>query len=87
MHRIGRFPTPSCPGCNEDTCPASLCQLCREEPDKPEHVLLRCPALMRVRHRECLTITPEVEEVRGTRAVAALAAAARTAQSRLATLR
>ena len=30
MHRIGRFPTPSCPGCNEDTCPASLCQLCRE---------------------------------------------------------
>ena len=85
MHRIGRSPTLGYPGCSEEGCPASLCSLCREEPDKPGHVLLRCPALMGARHRTYLTISPEVEEVPGTRTVTALAAAARTAQSRLAT--
>ena len=86
MHRIGRSPTPGCLGCSESDCPAFLCLLCREEPAIPGHVLFHCPAAMGVRHRTCLTISPEVEEVRGTRTVAALAAAARTAQSRLDTL-
>ncbi|KAF0308789.1 Retrovirus-related Pol polyprotein from type-1 retrotransposable element R1 4 [Amphibalanus amphitrite] len=89
LHRIGRSPSPipgGCQGCNRDDCRESWCPLCREEPDRPDHVLLRCPALMGTRSRTCYTIHPEPEEVRETAVVAALAAAARGAQSRQATL-
>ena len=89
LHRIGRPPAPipgGCQGCTSDDCRESWCPLCREEPDKPDHLLLRCPALMGTRTRTCFTIHPEPEEVRETATVAALAAAARGAQSRQATL-
>ena len=81
LHRIGRHPTRDCEGCNDDGCPAMLCPICREEPDRPDHIALRCPALMRIRYRETGTINPTEEEVRGTAVVAALAAAARRFQS------
>ena len=84
MHGIGRQPTRDCQGCNEDRCPAALCPLCREEPDKPAHLLLRCPALM-TRYTIIYNIHPELEEALETGVVAALAAAARRTQSRLAT--
>ena len=45
-----------------------------------------CPALMGTRTRMCYTIHPDPKEVRETAMVAALAAAARGAQSRQATL-
>ena len=86
LHRIGRAPSPACGGCDADRCEAARCPICREEPDKPAHILLRCPALMRVRHRITGSINPVAEEVRGTDVVAALAAAARDFQSRTATL-
>ena len=57
-----------------------------KEPDTPAHVLLRCPALMRLRHATLGHIHPRLEEVRETSVVAALAAAARRFQSRLAML-
>ena len=47
-------------------CPAMLCPICREEPDRPDHIALRCPALMRIRYRETGTTNPTEEEVRGT---------------------
>ena len=58
----------------------------REEPDRPDHVLRRCPALMGTRLRRTGHINLTLEEVRGTELVAALAAAARAIQGRLATL-
>ena len=87
LHRIGRHPTVECRGCSRPGCPVARCPICREEPDRPDHLLLRCPALMWTRMRQTLTIHPEPEEVRGNAVVAALAAAARSAQSREATPR
>ena len=58
--------------------------MCREEADTPGHVLLRCPALMRTRLRLLGTISPTLEEVRSAVVVAALGAAHRSLQSRLA---
>ena len=81
LHRIGWHPTSNCESCNDDGCPAMLCPICREEPDRPDHIALRCPALMRIRYRETGTTNPTEEEVRGTAVVAALAAAARRLQS------
>ena len=45
LHRIGRRPTPDCPGCMDTACPAARCLVCGEEADTPQHVLLRCPCL------------------------------------------
>ncbi|XP_043199156.1 uncharacterized protein LOC122368902 [Amphibalanus amphitrite] len=55
------------------------------EADTPQHVLLRCPALMATRHRLLGSINPDLEEVRSGAIVAALGAAHRSLQSRTAT--
>ncbi|KAF0303571.1 putative RNA-directed DNA polymerase from transposon BS [Amphibalanus amphitrite] len=86
LHRIGAVPSVGCEGCRDEGCVAARCPLCNEEPDTPAHVLLRCPALMRLRHSTLGHIHPRLEEVRETSVVAALAAAARRFQSRLAML-
>ena len=85
MHRIGRSPTRECQGCNDLHCRAGWCLLCREEADTPEHILLRCPALMGLRLRLTGHIHPTLEEARRDDVVAALGAAARSLQSREAT--
>ena len=46
VHRIGRAPAPGCQDCTMDLCKASWCPLRREQPNLPDHVLRRCPALM-----------------------------------------
>jgi len=73
MHRIGRQPTRDCQQCGDLKCPAALCQVCREESDTPEHVLLRCPCLAGARLRLFGTIHPEPKQLRDGGAVAALA--------------
>ena len=68
LQRIGRSPSPitgGCQGCSSDDCRESWFSLCREEPNKTDHLLLRCPALMGRRSRKCLTIHPEPEEIWG----------------------
>ncbi|KAF0295731.1 Ribonuclease H [Amphibalanus amphitrite] len=87
LHRIGRSPTRDCEGCNDDRCDGARCPICGEEADRPAHILLRCPALMRTRLQLTGSIHPDLEEVQETRVVAALAAASRNFQSRLATPR
>ena len=86
-HRVGRNPARSCEQCSDPACEAARCEVCREEADTPSHVLLRCPALMRTRHRVTGTICPSLEDVRDAEVIAALAAAHRTLQSRQATPR
>jgi hypothetical protein len=55
LHRIGRLPTRTCPGCPrcpgrpDPRCPAARCAVCKEEADTPEHILLRCPCLAGLR--------------------------------------
>ncbi|KAF0293920.1 hypothetical protein FJT64_008318 [Amphibalanus amphitrite] len=86
LHRIGRNPGRDCAQCNSLTCRAAGCRCCgEEEADTPAHILLRCPALMRLRLRHLGNIHPSEEEVRGSGVVAALGAAARYLQSREAT--
>ena len=87
LHRIGRNPTNDCRQCSDSGCPAGRCIVCREEADTPHHILLRCPALMERRLRRLGTICPTPQEVRDDGEVAALAAAMRALQSRLATPR
>ncbi|KAF0295049.1 hypothetical protein FJT64_007383 [Amphibalanus amphitrite] len=58
------------------------CRACGEEADTPDHVLLRCPALMNARLRIFGTIFPSLSDVRRDDAVAALARVARYLQSR-----
>ena len=87
LHRIGKCPSRDCAACSSAACPAGRCPLCQEEADTPEHVLRRCPALMGLRHRLTGTISPSTLEVRSSEVVAALAAANRSLQSRLATPR
>ena len=82
LHRIGRSPGPDCDQCAEPRCRASWCRVCGEEPDSPEHILRRCPALMTVRFRLFGTIFPSYEDVRRDDAVAALVAVTRFLQSR-----
>ena len=82
LHRIGRRPSPSCAQCNDLSCRAGWCLACGEEADTPDHVLLRCPALMVVRHRLLGNISPLPGEVRRDDVVAVLAGAARYLQSR-----
>ena len=83
MHRIGKSPSPRCPGCNENKCKAALCPLCKEEADTPDHILLRCPALMGLRFRLTGSIhSPSREIRRSTSYIAAMAAARRGMQSR-----
>ena len=86
-HRVGQSGTRLCAQCSDPRCSAALCPVCREEADTPEHVLLRCPALMSTRMRTLGTIMPRMEDVRAAAPVAALGAAHRTLQSRLATPR
>jgi len=74
LHRIGRRPTPECEQCSNRGCPASLCIVCREEADTPEHVLLRCPCLAGARLRLLGTIYPAPDRLRDADVVAALAA-------------
>ena len=81
LHRIGRSPAPGCEQCEDPRCRASWCLTCGEEPDTPEHVLLRCPALMGVRFRLLGTLYPTLEDVRRDDVVAALVAAFRYLQS------
>lgn len=85
LHRIGRGPTGRCAGCEDVDCEGALCPTCREAADTPQHVLLDCPALMGARLRSTGTIRPYLEEMRSSRVVAALGAAARSLQSRQAT--
>ena len=70
VHRIGRAPAPGCQGCTKDLCKASWCPLRREQPNLPDHVLRRCPALMGIRLRRTGNINLTLEEVRGTELVA-----------------
>ena len=85
MHRIGKAPSPDCMQCSSKECPAARCAVCKEEADTPEHILLRCPALMGTRLRHLGNILPSNEDVRSSGVVAALGAAARYLQSRQAT--
>jgi len=87
LHWIGRNPSRECLKCDSLRCRGGWCRICREEADTPEHVLLRCPPLMIRRERLTGSIHPDPTEVRGSNVVAALAAASRTIQSRLATPR
>ena len=73
LHRIGRLPTQDCQQCGDLACPAALCRVCREEPDTPEHVMMRCPRLAGTRLRLFGTIYPETRQLRDGGAVAALA--------------
>ena len=82
LHRIGRHPSPSCARCSSLICPAGWCRACGEEGDTPDHVLLRFPALMLVRHRIFGTIFPSRRDVGTDDAVAVLARAARYLQNR-----
>ena len=83
LHRIGRNPTPDCERCEDVRCRGGLCPLCREEADTPQHVLLRCPALMQHRFRLTGNIhCPTREQARRSSYVAAMAAAFRRLQGR-----
>ena len=82
LHRIGRHPSPECAQCSDRGCRAGWCRACGEEVDTPDHVLLRCPALMNARLRIFGTIFPSLSDVRRDDAVAALARVARYLQSR-----
>ena len=73
LHRIGRLPTNSCPGCPEKGCPAARCIVCKEEADTPEHVLLRCPSLTGLRLRLLGNIYVEPAQLCDGDVVAALA--------------
>ena len=73
LHRIGRHPTRDCQQCGDLTCPAALCEVCREEADAPAHVLLRCPCLAGTRLRLFGNIHPDLTQLRDGGAVAALA--------------
>ncbi|KAF0302132.1 putative RNA-directed DNA polymerase from transposon BS [Amphibalanus amphitrite] len=73
LHRIGRLPTNSCPGCPEKDCPAARCIVCKEEADTPEHVLLRCPSLAGLRLRLLGNIHVDPAQLRDGDVVAALA--------------
>ena len=84
LHRIGRNPVLTtrppfavCERCEETDCPGNQCPLCREEPDGPGHVLLRCPALMSLRFNRTGAISLSLEEARRTEYVAAMGAAFR----------
>lgn len=72
LHRIGRLPSPACQQCPDRGCPSARCIVCREGPDTPEHVLLRCPCLAGMRLRLFGTIYPSTEQLRDGGAVAAL---------------
>ncbi|KAF0295398.1 Gag-Pol polyprotein [Amphibalanus amphitrite] len=85
LHRIGRSPGVRCEQCNNHGCPAAQCPICKEEADTPRHVLARCPALMGTRMRVLGSIHPHLMDLRDDDVVAALAAAARSLQSRSAT--
>ena len=85
LHRIGRNPSRDCPQCSALDCRAGWCPICREEADIPRHILCRCPALMGTRMRLLGCINPDWEDLRSDGVVAALAAAARSLQSRSAT--
>lgn len=85
MHRIGRSPSPECPQCDDKSCRAGWCRICKEEADTPEHILLRCPALIGTHLRHLGSIYPTREEIRSSGVVAALGAAARYLQSHPAT--
>ena len=86
-HRVGQCPSRDCVQCRDRRCNAARCTVCREEADTPGHILLRCPALMRLRHRLLGNINPSPEETRSGDIVAALGAAYRTLQSHTATPR
>ena len=86
-HRVGQAPTRDCDWCEDKRCPAALCLVCREEADTPEHILLRCPALIATRFRRLGTIVLSLEDVRGDDVVAALGASYRSLLSRTATPR
>ena len=85
LHRIGKNPSPDCEQCSNKKCAAGKCVICGEEADTPEHILLRCPALMGTRLKHLGNINPRPEEMRSSGVVAALGAAARYLQSREAT--
>ena len=85
LHRIGRNPSARCEQCSSLDCRAGWCPICREEADTPRHILCRCPALMGTRLRLLGTIQPTMDQLRSDSVVAALAAAARSLQSRTAT--
>ena len=72
LHRIGRRPSPTCQQCSNLACPAARCLVCREGPDTPEHVLLRCPCLAGARLRLFGSIHLDPAQLRDVGAVAAL---------------
>ena len=87
LHRIGRRPTTTCPGCANIGCPAARCLVCDEEADTPRHVTLRCPCLGGARLHALGCIFGQPSDLRRDDVVAALAAGFRSYQSRSATPR
>jgi len=85
LHKIGKLPSPECPGCHNVRCPGALCLLYHEAADLPEHVLLRCGCLGGVRHNMFGTIYPVIERLRDGEVVAALTHGYRYHQEPLAT--
>ena len=67
-------------------CRAGWCPICREEADIPRHILSRCPALMGTGLSLLGCINPNMEDLRSDGVVTSLVAAARSLQSRSATL-
>ena len=83
LHRIGKMPVPECPQYRRPACRGGFCPLCREEQDTPSHVLLRSPALMRLRFQMTGSMhCPRAAEARETHYVAAMGAAFRRLQGR-----
>ena len=72
-----------CPSCGDEGVfagkkrPYSECPICREEPDGPGHVLLRCPALMALRFNRTGAISISMVEARRTEYVGAMGTAFR----------
>ena len=62
-----------CHASERKECPGSLCAVCGEEADTPEHVLLRCPCLTGVRLRVLGNINIEPIQLQDDGAVATLA--------------
>ena len=74
LHRIGRRPTTTCPGCANFGCPAARCLVCDEEADTPRHVTLRCPCLGGASLHALGCIFGQPSDLRRDDVVAALAA-------------
>ena len=59
-HRIGKRPIGGgCQACRDESCPASMCDICGCEADTVEHVLMRCPGTDKIRREESIRATSD----------------------------